>query len=201
MSFGVAMRQIQRQSPPEQDQPETNKADSKPEPPIGPEPSVRIRTNISNADTDKNSADHDKDGREADPKQRRVVDRFVAHRSKRYVTSTPSGLCFEPMTSRSGRGRWQRVIEARQQARATLGRDPNQTDLFEAPPRATTPLRAPEPVTAVIDPYARPQRVLSLGEAAARLGVGRSELEAMIEAGKIEALPTGFTRMIPTRVG
>jgi excisionase family DNA binding protein len=41
--------------------------------------------------------------------------------------------------------------------------------------------------------------VLSLGEAAARLGVGRSELEAMLAAGKVEALPTGFTRMIPTR--
>lgn len=38
-----------------------------------------------------------------------------------------------------------------------------------------------------------------MGEAAARLGVSRSQLEAMIAAGKIEALPTGFTRMIPTR--
>lgn len=44
----------------------------------------------------------------------------------------------------------------------------------------------------------RSELVLSLGEAASRLGVGRAELEAMIEAGKIEALPTGFTRMIPT---
>jgi excisionase family DNA binding protein len=41
--------------------------------------------------------------------------------------------------------------------------------------------------------------VLSLGEAAAQLGVTRSELEAMIAAGKIEALPTGYTRTIPTR--
>jgi excisionase family DNA binding protein len=40
--------------------------------------------------------------------------------------------------------------------------------------------------------------VLSLGEAAARLGVSRAELEAMIDAGKIVALPTGFTRMVPT---
>jgi excisionase family DNA binding protein len=40
------------------------------------------------------------------------------------------------------------------------------------------------------------QRVLSLGEAAARLGVSRTTLEAMIDAGKVEALPTGFTRMI-----
>jgi excisionase family DNA binding protein len=38
-----------------------------------------------------------------------------------------------------------------------------------------------------------------LGEAAVRLGLSRSQLEAMIAAGKIEALPTGFTWMIPTR--
>lgn len=42
-------------------------------------------------------------------------------------------------------------------------------------------------------------RVLTLGEAAARLNVSRPELEALIAAGKIEALPTGFTQMIPTR--
>ena len=41
--------------------------------------------------------------------------------------------------------------------------------------------------------------VLTLGEAAARLGLSRPQLETMIEAGTIEALPTGFTRTIPTR--
>jgi excisionase family DNA binding protein len=41
--------------------------------------------------------------------------------------------------------------------------------------------------------------VLNLGEAGARLGISRAELEKMIASGKIEALPTGFTRMIPTR--
>jgi excisionase family DNA binding protein len=40
--------------------------------------------------------------------------------------------------------------------------------------------------------------VLTLGEAAARLGVSRPDLEKMIEVGKIEALPTGYTRTIPT---
>jgi excisionase family DNA binding protein len=90
-------------------------------------------------------------------------------------------------------------IEARQRAREALGRDPNQTDLFDAPPKSTTPLRTPEPVKAVADPDAHVECVLSLGEAAARLGVSRDELEAMIAAGKIEALPCGFTRMIPTR--
>ncbi len=102
------------------------------------------------------------------------------------------------MGSRSGRGRWQRVLDARQEARAALGRDPNQTDLFEAPPKAMTQLRAPEPIQATPDPYAVVEGPWSLGEAAGKLGVSRNELEAMIAAEKIEALPTGFTRMIPT---
>jgi hypothetical protein len=41
--------------------------------------------------------------------------------------------------------------------------------------------------------------VLSLGETAARLGVSRGELERMIDGGKVEALPTGFTRMARSR--
>lgn len=38
--------------------------------------------------------------------------------------------------------------------------------------------------------------VQSLGEAATRLGVSRAGLEAMIAAGKVEALVVGFTQMI-----
>jgi excisionase family DNA binding protein len=41
--------------------------------------------------------------------------------------------------------------------------------------------------------------VLLVDEAVVRLGMSRVELEKMIEAGKIEALPTGYTRMLPTR--
>ena len=97
------------------------------------------------------------------------------------------------MTSRSNR---ERVVAARRQARIAQGRDPDQADLFTAPPKPRTALPlAPLPATP------RPSEsigVLSLGEAAARLGVGRTALEAMIAAGKVEALPTGFTRMIPT---
>jgi hypothetical protein len=103
------------------------------------------------------------------------------------------------VTSRSSHGRWQRVLEARRQARASLGRDSGQGALFEAQTKAATPLRAPEPPVCVPDPNARPERVLSLGEAAARLGVSRGELDAMIAAGMIEALPTGFTHMVPRR--
>jgi excisionase family DNA binding protein len=40
--------------------------------------------------------------------------------------------------------------------------------------------------------------VLSIGEATARLGMSRSEFETLIDRGVVEALPTGFTRMIPT---
>jgi excisionase family DNA binding protein len=100
------------------------------------------------------------------------------------------------MTSRSGRGRWERVLAARRQAQTALGRDPNSPDLYAAPPKAATPLpQPPGPVWVKSGPS---ELVLSLGEAATRLGVSRTTLEAMIDAGKVEALPTGFTRMIPT---
>lgn len=104
------------------------------------------------------------------------------------------------MTSRSGRGGWERVVAARTQARAALGRDPGQLDLYDAPPKHKTQASPqPDRKSAVRYPWERSEYVLTLGEAAARLGVSRGELEAMIDAGKVKALPTGFTRMIPTR--
>ena len=88
-------------------------------------------------------------------------------------------------------------MAARRQARIALGRDPNVGDLFSDPPKSRTPyvapIQEPEPVT-----VGRGVSFLSLCEAAARLGVSRHELERMIDAGKVAALPTGFTRMIPT---
>jgi excisionase family DNA binding protein len=103
------------------------------------------------------------------------------------------------MTSRSGRGRWQRVLDARRQARIAEGRDPDQADLFAAPPKPSTrPATIPAPVT----PTPRPSEavgVLTLGEAASRLGMSRAAFEALIDADKIEALPTGCTRTIPMR--
>ena len=85
-------------------------------------------------------------------------------------------------------------MAARRQARAALGRDPNVSD---SPPRRSTPLpEAPGPVRAAHGPGVG---VLTLGEAALRLGVSRPELEAMIAAGKIEALTVGFTMMIRTQ--
>jgi excisionase family DNA binding protein len=98
------------------------------------------------------------------------------------------------MSSRSGRGRWERVVSARRQARTAQGRDPNVSD---RPPKARSPLPPPPgPVWASHGPGVA---VLSPGEAAARLGVSRAELETMVAAGKVEALPCGLTRMIPTR--
>lgn len=40
--------------------------------------------------------------------------------------------------------------------------------------------------------------MLSIGEAAARLGMSRAQLELLIDRGIVRALPTGYTRMIPT---
>jgi hypothetical protein len=92
------------------------------------------------------------------------------------------------------------VLSARRQAQVALGRDPNSPAVYAAPPKAKTALpKAPTPMLATRHPSERVEYVLALGEAAARLGMSRTQLEAMIDAGKVETLPTGFTRMIPTR--
>jgi hypothetical protein len=104
------------------------------------------------------------------------------------------------MSSRSGRGRWQRVLDARSQAREALGGDPKAREAFDGPPVARHGSSEPPPAQRYSDVAAGTGvPVLSLGEAATRLGVSRHELEAMIAAGKFEALPTSFTRLIPTR--
>jgi excisionase family DNA binding protein len=100
------------------------------------------------------------------------------------------------MTSRSGRGRWELVEAARRQERLALGRDQNSGDDYGGRPKPPTPLPPPPGPTWV--PSGPGVRVLTIGEAAARLGMSRSELEALIDRGAVKALPTGFTRMIPT---
>jgi excisionase family DNA binding protein len=118
--------------------------------------------------------------------------------SERPFAAAPPPVPWPGVTSRSGRGRWQRVLDAREQARKVLGSDSKQGDLFDGPPKkknatAYAPM-SPYPV----EP--RPSSAaLTLGEAASQLGISRPELEAMIAAGRIEALWTGYTRMIPTR--
>jgi hypothetical protein len=101
------------------------------------------------------------------------------------------------MTSRSGRGRWERVLAARRQAREVLGWDPTASDPYDAPPkRRTLPLAAPPAATPV--PLGPGVGALFIGEAAVRLGMTRAELEAMITRGQVKTLPTQFVRVIPT---
>jgi hypothetical protein len=101
------------------------------------------------------------------------------------------------MTSRSGRGRLQRVLDARRQARAGLGRGPADSDLFAAPPKARKAL-PPPPAPAPVQ-GSPGIGVLSLGEAAGRLGITRAELETMIDSAKVVTLPVGDVgRVVPT---
>ena len=87
---------------------------------------------------------------------------------------------------------------ARRQAAIALGRDPDQRDPFIEPPKSGA---TPTPKIPAIsgEPVAsRGIGVLSIGEAAARVGISRTQLESLIDRGAAQALPTGFTRMIPT---
>jgi excisionase family DNA binding protein len=79
-----------------------------------------------------------------------------------------------------------------------LGRDPAERDLFLEPPKSSSPAPAPPSAAGTSPAQRRGIGVLTLGEAAARLGMSRSELETLIDRGAVRALPTGFTRMIPT---
>jgi len=99
------------------------------------------------------------------------------------------------MSGRSGRGRWERVLAARQQARGALGQDSNAGDQYAAPLKRKTP-SAPSDTKLV--GYSPGVLVLSIGEAAERLGMSRAQLEALIDRDVVRALPTGFTRMIPS---
>ncbi len=102
---------------------------------------------------------------------------------------------------RSGRSRGDRarVESARRQVALALGRDPDYRDSFIEPPKSSLPPPPTAPANTNLPVASRGIAVLSIGEAAARLGVSRAELEAMIDSHKIEVLPTGYTRMVPTR--
>src|SRR2546428_13532071 len=101
---------------------------------------------------------------------------------------------------RSGRGRSsrERVDAARRQAALALGRDPEQRDSFIEPAKASA-AAASETLASDMSPVSSQAiGVLSIGEAAARLGMSRSQLGELIDRGVVKALPTGFTRMIAT---
>jgi hypothetical protein len=103
------------------------------------------------------------------------------------------------MTSRSGRGRWERVEAARRQARLALGKDPDAPDDYGGRPRPRAPLQpAPAPVPAPIA-HGRGVGVLTVREAATRLGLSRAQLDALIARGAVETLPIEFGCVVPTR--
>jgi excisionase family DNA binding protein len=56
------------------------------------------------------------------------------------------------------------------------------------------PMAKAEPVEAKSETIC----VLSLGEVAARLNISRTELERMIAVGKLRALETGYSLMVPS---
>jgi hypothetical protein len=88
------------------------------------------------------------------------------------------------------------MLAVRRQARAALGRDPDGGDFRAAPPKCKTtssPPLAPTPI-----PHGLGVGVLFIGEAAARLGMSRPQLEAMIDRGQVQTLPIEFGRVIPT---
>jgi hypothetical protein len=93
------------------------------------------------------------------------------------------------MTSRSGRGRWERVEAARRQARLALGKDPDGADDYGGRPKphSEPPALAPTRIE-----YGPGVAILTVGDAATRLGMGRAQLEAMIARCAVETLPIEF---------
>jgi len=81
------------------------------------------------------------------------------------------------MTSRTGRGRWERVLAARRQARAALGHDPVGRDLYAALPKpktVPTPVQGTNVVGCTTNPYEWSERILSVGESR-QLGLAFAE--------------------------
>src|ERR1051326_3863626 len=66
------------------------------------------------------------------------------------------------MTTRSGRGRWKRVLDAREQTRLALGREPGEAD-FYGPPKARVPqARTLSTSPAPLHPSERTEIVLTI---------------------------------------
>jgi excisionase family DNA binding protein len=97
-----------------------------------------------------------------------------------------------------GRSDQERVEAARRQAALALGRDPDQRGPFVEPPKSSAAQLHTSSASESSPVASRGIGLLSLGEAAARLGLSRRELETLVDRGTVEPLPTGFTRMIPT---
>jgi hypothetical protein len=76
-----------------------------------------------------------------------------------------------------------------------LGKDPDVHD-YGGRPKPPTPL--PPPAGPIWVKSGLGIGVLTIGEAAQRLGMSQVELEAMIARGQVETLPTQFIRVVPT---
>lgn len=77
-----------------------------------------------------------------------------------------------------------------------LGRDPASGDDYGGRPKPPSPL--PPALAPTMIAHGPGVGVLTVREAATRLGLGRVELEAMIARGQVETLPIEFGRVIPT---
>ena len=100
------------------------------------------------------------------------------------------------MTSRSGRGRWEHVVSARRQARLALGRDPASGDDYGGRPKPPSSLPPAPGLMLVAHGPGVP--VLTIGEAAQRLGMTRAQLDALVARGQVRTLATDFVSVIPT---
>jgi hypothetical protein len=92
---------------------------------------------------------------------------------------------------------WERVEAARRQARLALGKDPDAPNDYGRQPEphaSVSPPAAPAPIA-----HGPSIGVLTVGEAATRLGMSRVQLDAMIARGSVETLPIEFGCVVPTR--
>jgi hypothetical protein len=100
------------------------------------------------------------------------------------------------MGGRGRRRQWDRVVAARERAQAALGRVPTEAEPYSAPVRRkAAPPPSPAPQAAS---HGAGVGVLTVGEAATRLGMSRAQLEAMIARSSVETLPIEFGCVIPT---
>ncbi|HYT14412.1 MAG TPA: hypothetical protein VEL12_16615 [Candidatus Nitrosopolaris sp.] len=75
--------------------------------------------------------------------------------------------------------------------------DPDGPDDYGGRPKPRAPLPAPPAPTPIA--HSPGVRVLTVGEAATRLGMSRAQLDAMIARGVVETLPIAVGCVIPTR--
>lgn len=93
-------------------------------------------------------------------------------------------------------GRTEKVRRARASARQELGKSLDADTYGGLPPCS---MRVTDAERITLMPAAQSEHVLSMGEAAARLGLSRQRLVAMADAGRVRTLVVGSfgVRMVP----